>query len=116
MKRTACRLSCIFTACLMFAVMSIARTALAGDTVQPVIAETAAAQPAAIEKTGQMLNLNTASAAELTKLPGIGPKAAQAIIDKRNELGGTFTALEQLLKVKGIKQKKFEKIKPLLTL
>ena len=68
------------------------------------------------QQTGQMLNLNSASADQLTQLPGIGPKTAAAIVDKRNQLGGKFNSLDQLLDVKGIGQKKLAKIKPLLSL
>lgn len=59
------------------------------------------------------LDINLADAKEWEALPRIGPKTAQAIIDKRIELGG-FTAIEELLKVKGIGPKTLEQIKPYL--
>ena len=68
------------------------------------------------QKAGQLLNLNTASASQLTQLPGIGSKTAGAIIDKRTQLGGKFDSVDQLLSVKGIGAKKLEAIRPFLTL
>ncbi|MBA2848549.1 helix-hairpin-helix domain-containing protein [Thermosulfuriphilus ammonigenes] len=59
-------------------------------------------------------NLNTASAAELELLPGIGPKTAQAIVEYR-KAHGPFKSIDELLKVKGIGSKKLEKIRPLVT-
>ena len=45
--------------------------------------------------------LNSASAAELETIPGVGPVLAGRIIDARDEIGG-FTAVEDLLDVSGI--------------
>lgn len=60
--------------------------------------------------TGQAVNINTAGLAELDALPGVGPATAQAIIDDR-EANGPFTAPEDLMRVSGIGEKKFEKLK-----
>ena len=56
------------------------------------------------------VNINTAGAEELDTLPGIGPAMAQRIIEFR-ETEGAFTAIEDIKKVKGIGEAKFEKMK-----
>jgi comEA protein len=59
---------------------------------------------------GTKININTASAAELDKLPEIGPVKAQAIVDYRNA-NGKFAAPEDVMKVTGIKEGTYAKIK-----
>lgn len=60
------------------------------------------------------INLNTATATELTQLPKIGAKAAERIVAYRKQHGG-FQRPEDLLSVKGIGEKSFLKLKPYLT-
>jgi competence protein ComEA len=59
------------------------------------------------------INLNTAGIDELSRLPGIGNKTAEKMINLRNK-EGNFKSLEELLKVKGIGKSKFNKIKKYL--
>ncbi len=61
-------------------------------------------------KSGKIININKATAKELTQLPGIGIKIAERIIAKKGELK-RFNSIRDLLKVKGIGKKKFSKIK-----
>ena len=59
--------------------------------------------------------MNTASAQDLTELPGVGEATAAAIVAHRESIG-SFTSVEQLLDVKGIGPAKFEAIKDLVSL
>ena len=60
------------------------------------------------------VNLNTASVSEIATLPGVGPKAAERIVEYRQKNGG-FKKIEELMNVKGIGEKSFLKLKPLIT-
>jgi competence protein ComEA len=60
------------------------------------------------------ININTATAAQLEGLPGIGARTAQAIVDHRQKSGG-FKKIEELMNVKGIGEKSFLKLKPMVT-
>jgi competence protein ComEA len=66
------------------------------------------------ERTG-VVNLNTATAAELERLPRVGPARAQAILALRAQLK-RFSKVEQLLRVRGIGRATFRKLRPLLAL
>lgn len=63
---------------------------------------------------GALVNLNTASQAQLEELPSVGPVLAGAIITWREDNGG-FVSVEDLQEVSGIGPKNFEKLKPLVT-
>jgi len=56
------------------------------------------------------VNINTADVEELTTIPGIGPKTAEAIVAYRNE-NGQFKKVDDLIEVKGIGEKKLEQIR-----
>jgi competence protein ComEA len=68
-----------------------------------------AGPPGAITADGKVI-LNRAGIDELTELPGIGPKRAQAILELRQKLGGRFKRLSDLLRLKGIGPKGLKKI------
>lgn len=65
--------------------------------------------------TGDTVNINTADAAALDTLPGVGPALAQAIVDYRAE-NGLFGAPEDLMKVRGIGAAKFKKLEARISL
>ena len=62
-----------------------------------------------------MVNINTADEKELDKLPGIGPAMAKRIVEYRTE-NGAFQAPEEIKRVKGIGDAKYEKMKDKIVL
>ncbi len=73
-------------------------------------AQEAGTQQAATER----LNLNTATVEQLMTLKGIGEVTARAIVDYR-EQNGPFRAVDDLLQVRGIGEKKLEALRPFVT-
>jgi competence protein ComEA helix-hairpin-helix repeat region len=65
---------------------------------------------AAESSKSKLVNINKASQAELEELPNVGPSTAKAIIDYREKNGG-FKKVTDIMKITGIKQKTFDKIK-----
>ncbi|WP_198664257.1 helix-hairpin-helix domain-containing protein [Jiangella endophytica] len=61
------------------------------------------------------VSLNSATAAELESLPGIGPTLAGRILDWR-EQNGRFTSIDELREVSGIGEQRFAELEPLVTL
>ena len=59
------------------------------------------------------ININSLKIDELTRLPGVGSKIAQRIVDYHKK-NGPFQSKEELLQVQGIGDKKFEQIKALI--
>jgi competence protein ComEA len=57
-----------------------------------------------------LINLNTATAAELQRLPGIGPALARRIVEFREKRHG-FKRVEELLAIPGISEKKWQAIR-----
>ena len=74
-----------------------------GDQIEAGV--TARMTPDDLEALGIPINVNTASAEELTSLRGVGPKTAARIIE-----GRPYTSTEDLLRVKGIGPKTLAKI------
>jgi competence protein ComEA len=65
-------------------------------------------------KTVNKVNINSADEKGLDSLPGIGPTMAKKIFEHRKEKG-IFSNIEELKEVQGISQKKFDKLKPYIT-
>lgn len=66
-----------------------------------------------VAKPNSRLDLNRASAEELQRLPGIGEVLARRVVEARTSRG-SFSAIEELLEVKGIGEKKLERLRPLI--
>lgn len=69
---------------------------------------------AASASSGGLVNINSASASELDALPGVGPSTAQKIVDDR-EANGPFGKPEDLMRVPGIGESKYNALKDLVT-
>jgi competence protein ComEA len=74
-----------------------------------------AAEKQAAAGADKLVNINTADAGQLVNLPQIGAKMAQRILDYRKSSGG-FKRVQDLMKVKGIGEKVFAKLQPLITI
>ena len=85
----------------------VAAGLLCGLTLGPIVGARAS------ETAGARININTASAAELERLPGIGAAKAQAIVAFRAK--EPFAKPDDLRKVKGIGDKLYESIKDQVT-
>jgi competence protein ComEA len=94
----------------ILALTSLIAVHVAAAEAQTVPAH-AAAKPVA---PGGQVNINTASAADLDALPGIGAKTAALIVEYRQK-NGPFKKVEELMNVRGIGEKNFLKLKPQLT-
>ncbi len=92
-------------------VPSVKQTA-ARSATQAKAKEGASASSAAKGKAAVRVKLNTATAADLEALPGVGPALAQRIAAYRQVR--RFSSVDDLLKVKGIGKAKLERLRPLV--
>lgn len=88
-----------------------AQDLVAGGNQQPA---PAGAAPSSGLSGGGLVNINTATAADLEALPEIGPALAQRIIDTRTA-NGAFTSVDQLEAIRGISMRMVEILRPLVT-
>jgi competence protein ComEA len=90
----------------IFMLLVVAGNEVAGQG-KPAAAKAAAAVASPV-------NINSATVAQLEVLPGIGTRTAQAIVDQRQK-NGPYKKIEELMNVKGIGEKSFLKLKPMIT-
>jgi competence protein ComEA len=69
---------------------------------------------ASAQQPGGKVNINSASVSDFENLPGIGPVLAQKIVDYRDQ-HGPFRSIQDLMKVSGIGQKKFDSLQAYVT-
>lgn len=80
-----------------------------GEVSAEAVEDTSASTAIVEEQASGLININTADAAELMKLKGVGEKTAEKIIEYRAQT--PFEKPEDIMNVKGIGEKKFEDIK-----
>lgn len=101
--------------------LNLARSITDGEQIVVLTQEEAAqkmtvvSENAAGQQDSGLVNINTASLSELTRVSGIGESRAQAIIAYR-EKNGAFQSIEEIKKVDGIKDGLFSKIKDYITI
>jgi competence protein ComEA len=98
----------------MFAVAILIATLIASPSSSAAQAAKRGGAAKAKATATDPINLNAATAAQLQTLPGVGASAAQRILDYRQK-NGSFKKIEELMNVKGIGEKSFLKLKPLIT-
>jgi competence protein ComEA len=98
----------------MFVVGMLVASLVIGGT--PARAQSEKAPAASKERAAASapVNLNSATAVQLQTLPGVGASTAQRILDYRQK-NGAYKKIEELMNVKGIGEKSFLKLKPLIT-
>ncbi|CAM4060816.1 ComEA family DNA-binding protein [Kibdelosporangium persicum] len=93
--------------------LNMARRLSDGEQIYVGIPPPPEAAPAPQSKPAK-IDLNTATAAQLDSLPGVGAVTAQRIIDWRTERG-PFTAVDQLRNIDGIGETRYSRLKDLVT-
>ena len=99
---------------LIFALVILAVAVTASPTASAAQGAKSSAAAKAGATATDPVNLNAATVAQLQALPGVGASTAQRIVDYRQK-NGSFKKLEELMNVKGIGEKSFLKLKPLIT-
>ena len=98
----------------MSCLLALALGALIAAAPSDVAAQEKATKPKAAPSVTTPVNLNTATVSDLQALPGVGVATARLIIEHREKNGG-FKKVEELMNIKGIGEKSFLKLKPMVT-
>ena len=98
---------------ILFAIVTLLLTISASPALSQGTKSGSAAKAAKATAVSPV-NINSASLAQLQTLPGIGASTAQRIVEYRQK-NGSFKKIEELMNVKGIGEKSFLKLKPLVT-
>ncbi|HTY64380.1 MAG TPA: ComEA family DNA-binding protein [Acidobacteriota bacterium] len=98
MKSRRARMVCILALCLGLALSSV--SVMAQKSAHP---------------STEKININSATSEQFQSLPGIGPATAKAILEYRAKVG-KFNKIDEIINVKGIGEKKFQKIKDRLVI
>jgi competence protein ComEA len=96
----------VFTSSQLIAQSAAPKPQSGGRTTRPAVTATVVST--------EIVNLNSASAAQIASLPGIGPKTADLVVEYRTK-NGPFKKIEEVMNVRGIGEKSFLKIKDRLT-
>jgi competence protein ComEA len=99
---------------MVLAIVAVAALPASAQRKAPVAGAKALPVAKAPAAPGSVVNLNTATLAQLEALPGLGAAVARRILEYR-EKNGNFKKIEDLMNVKGIGEKSFLKLKPLVT-
>jgi competence protein ComEA len=114
MKKVTMLFMFMLSMALVFSVSAIAATTTPAK-VNKTMSTTVKKSNSTIKNAVKKVNINSADAAALATISGIGPKKAEAIISYR-KANGKFKTVNDLQKVKGIGPKTLEKIKSGLTI
>jgi competence protein ComEA len=117
----ATALRALLAAALVTALAALGAPGAAAQARRPTPSQpttpAAAAAPVQAASADGVVNLNTASAAELERLPGVGPAKAAAILQLRERLPNRrFARVEDVVRVRGIGRATLRRLRPMLTL
>jgi competence protein ComEA len=109
------RIAPSFAAAMLVVSSAVAVSSAAAQTSAPQSSPKSSAHTAASAVApSTVININTATPAELDGLPGIGAKTAARIVEYRQK-NGPFKKIEELMNVRGVGEKNFLKLKDRIT-